>query len=329
MSRRPDPLPAIDWAGGMRLRGTPLSLDAVAPAELCFVSHAHLPRAWQHQRILATERTVKLWGDKIITTRPLLCTYRRPFALGDLEIELFPAGHMLGSAQIRVRTPPGDLVYTGDLCLDGSRTAERAQVVPCDVLVIDATFGHPRCAFPPRAEAEAHLLAWVRGCFARGATPVLYASEAGKAQELLKLLGDHGIISRVHAGIYGVCRLYRECGVELSGVKRFRGTPATGEVVIFPPRLQGSRAISALKKIRTAVATGWAMVPERRARLGVDETFPLSGHADFPALLRYVDLARPSRVYAFGAHAEEFADVLRGRGIEASVLAPPEQMRLL
>src|SRR5262245_43200152 len=107
-------LPTVTWASGIHIDGSPLWLDALEPTELCFVSHAHLPQANRHKRTLATARTVQLYGDKLARRPALLpCGYRRPFALGDFELELFPSGHMLGAAQLRVRTPQGDLVYTG------------------------------------------------------------------------------------------------------------------------------------------------------------------------------------------------------------------------
>jgi putative mRNA 3-end processing factor len=327
-ARAPGLLPEVEYAGGIHLTGTPLWFDATHPMDLCFVSHAHMDHVARHRRIFATDRTVRLYEHRVGRTSALTCPYRRPFALGDLTIELFPAGHILGSAQVRVRTERGDLVYTGDLNLEGSRTAERAQVVPCDVLVIEATYGHPRYVFPPRAQVEAQVVAFVLRAFDDGAIPVLFAYPLGKAQEAVKLLGDRGIHTRVHASIYEICRIYRRFGVDLPLVHRFQGTPAPREVVIFPFRLQGSRAIRALKKVRTAALTGWAVDPAARRRYRTDEAFPLSDHADFPALLRYVELARPSRVYTLFGHAEDLARVLRQKGVDAAPLVPPRQLEL-
>jgi putative mRNA 3-end processing factor len=328
--RRPraGPLPTVDFAHGVHLPGTPLWCDATRPVELCFISHAHSDHLARHQRMIATERTRRLCEHRLGQISALASPYRRPFALGRLELELFPAGHVLGSAQLRVRTDQGDLVYTGDLNLEASRTAERAQVVPCDVLVIEATYGHPRFVFPPRAQVEARVVDFVVRCLEAEVTPVLYAHPLGKAQELCALLGEAGISSRVHGAIYDICRIYGECGVSLPRVKRFQGTPAKNEAVVFPFHLQGSRAIRALKRARTAAVTGWALDPRARTRSRTDEAFPLSDHADHPSLLRYVELARPVRVYTVFGFAEELARTLRQQGIEASPLVPPRQMEL-
>jgi putative mRNA 3-end processing factor len=318
----------VEFAHGIHLCGTSLWCDATRAVELCFVSHAHSDHLVRHPRIIATERTRRLCEHRLGRLSVLASPYRRPFALGPLELELFPAGHVLGSAQLRVRTDQGDLVYTGDLNLEASRTAERAQVVPSDVLVIEATYGHPRYVFPPRAQVEARVVDFVVRCLEAEVTPVLYAYPLGKAQELCHLLGEKGISTRVHASIYEICRIYRECGVDLPLVKRFHGTPAGNEAVVFPFRLQGARAIRALKKARTAAVTGWALDPRARHRFRTDEAFPLSDHADYPSLLRYVEVARPARVYTVFGFAEELARMLRQQGVEASPLVSPRQMEL-
>src|SRR5207244_3739509 len=99
--------------------------------------------------------------------------YRSPFGLGDLTLELFPAGHVLGSAQLRVSRGGASVAYTGDLCLEPNPTAEPAEVVPCDTLAMESTFGLPRYVFPPKGEVLARVRRFVDDALSDGDTPVL------------------------------------------------------------------------------------------------------------------------------------------------------------
>jgi putative mRNA 3-end processing factor len=322
----PRALPALEHTGGIHLVGTALWCDPTAPVELAFLSSARIPpRA--HRRIIATDRTLRLLERLHGKKLPALgCPLRRPFALGDLTIELFASGLLAGAAQLRARTAGGDVVYAGALALEEMRTAERAQIVPCDVLVLEAS--GPTAPLPPRADIEECVLAFVTRCLDAGVTPVLYAEPLGEAPEALALLGSHGLCARAHPAIYEVCRAYRAVGVEIPRVKRFRGTPGRDEVVVFPLRAESSRSIRSLKKARAAALSVEAVDPAVRQRLRADEAFPLSVDADLPALVRYVEVARPARVYATGRRAEDLARTLRRRRVDAVALLPPRQMDL-
>src|SRR5512136_2867020 len=144
-------------AGELRVAGTSLQLDARRRAECAFVSHAHGDHLGRHDRAIATPATLALMRHRLgepkrRKTEALPAQYRVPFGLGELTLELFPAGHVLGSAQLRVLRNGIALGYTGDFCLEPTHAAEAAEVVPCDCLVMESTFGHARYAFPPKEE---------------------------------------------------------------------------------------------------------------------------------------------------------------------------------
>ncbi|HTS80272.1 MAG TPA: MBL fold metallo-hydrolase, partial [Myxococcaceae bacterium] len=123
--------------GGLHLSGTALWLDAHRKAPLAFVSHAHSDHIARHERVIATRATLRLMAHRLGSLPSCLpVPYNRPFELGALCLELLPAGHILGSAQLRVIRSDGKRVtYTGDLNLESSQTAESAQVAECDTLV--------------------------------------------------------------------------------------------------------------------------------------------------------------------------------------------------
>jgi putative mRNA 3-end processing factor len=319
-------------AGELRVRGTGLYLDARRKRPCGFVSHAHSDHLGRHERTIATRATAALarhrLGDRK-GSEVLPADYRSPFGLGELTLELFSAGHVLGSAQIRITLPGGGTVgYTGDLCTEPTRTAEPVEVMPCDVLLMESTFGLPRYVFPPKEEVLEAVRRFVDDTLSDGATPVLLGYSLGKAQEVLKHFGELGYPCRAHATVHAVNQVYEEQGVPLPNVRLLGPEGAApGEVVVVPPQLARSAAIARIRPRRTAVLTGWALDGARWYG-NVDASFPLSDHADFPSLLRYAKATGASRVFTMHGHAAEFAKELRREGIQAEPLEESPQMEL-
>jgi putative mRNA 3-end processing factor len=320
-------------SGQMHVPHSGLWLDAHRRAPCAFVSHAHGDHIARHDRTIATPATLALMEHRLGKPRKgerLPVGYREPFGIADLTVELFPAGHVLGSAQVRVQRDGVALCYTGDLCTEPTLTAEPAEVVPCDVLVLESTFGSPRYVFPPKAEVLAQVRRFVDDALSDGVTPVLLGYALGKAQEILKYLGEAGYPCRAHPMVHAVDRVYEACGVALPGVRALGPEgPARGEVVVAPPHLQGSAALARIPRKRTAVLTGWAVEGGRVRYRGVDASFPLSDHADFPALLAYARATGARRVYTVHGYAEELARALLRQGIRAEALAEQRQLELL
>jgi putative mRNA 3-end processing factor len=318
--------------GQLKVAQSGLFLDAHRRSECAFVSHAHGDHIARHDRTIATPATVALMRHRLgakVKGEALAVDYRKPFGLSDLTLELFPAGHVLGSAQLRVTRNGVALGYSGDLCLEPSLTAERAEVVECDVLVLESTFGLPRYVFPPKSEVLSQVRRFVDDTLSDGATPVLLGYALGKAQEILKYLGEAGYRCRAHPVVHALNRVYHAQGVALPGVEPLGPEgPAPGEVVVAPPHLARSSPILRIKRRRTAVLTGWA-VDGRRGFRGADAAFPLSDHADFPSLLRYARASGADRVLTVHGYAKELADALRREGIRAEPLVEREQLELL
>jgi putative mRNA 3-end processing factor len=317
---------------GLHLVGTPLSLDATRKSPLSFVSHGHADHIARHERTIATAATLRFMTHRLGTLKaPLPAPYGRPFDLGPLSLELLPAGHILGSAQLRVIREDGRrIVYTGDINFAPSLTAEPTQVAECDTLIIESTFGHPRYVFPPREEVLGEVESWVRRHLERGAVPVLLGYPLGKSQEAMKYLSGRGFPLVAHASIYEVTKLYAELGVPIEPVRRFEGRVEPGEVLFFPPHLARGGGLAPLWPRATAVLTGWALDgPGAARRYGADVAFPLSDHADCPSLVRYVKATGARDVITLHGFAEELAQVLRAEGLDARPLGKPQQLALL
>lgn len=310
------------------MTGTSLALDARRKTELCFVSHGHSDHIARHERVIATAATLRFMERRLgRLNEPLAVPYHAPLSVGELKVELFPAGHILGSAQIRVTRQDGlRVVYTGDLNLAPSLTAEPAQVAECDVLVLESTFGHPRYVFPPKQEVLQGIENWVREQLALGRSPILLAYPLGKGQEAVKHLGDSGFPVVVHPSVYEMVELYRDLGVSLR-CRRFDGRLKEGEVGVFPAH-SGRAAMAGVNRPARAVLTGWALDSGAARRFGADQAFPLSDHADFPSLVGYAKATRATEVVTHHGFADELARALRAGGVFARVAGQAVQLGL-
>lgn len=317
--------------GGLHLTGTALALDARTKCELSFISHAHSDHLARHERVIATTPTLRFMAHRLGKLPAALpVPYNRPFALGPLTVELLPAGHILGSAQIRVTRADGRrIVYTGDLNGTPSLTAEPLQVARCDTLILEATFGHPRYVFPPKSAVLQRLEAFVRRTLDAGSTPILLGYALGKAQEVMKFLRECGFALCAHASICEIAEMYREFGVNLEGFRRFHGAVKPGEVLIFPPSLARSPTLRQIGPHTVAILTGWAVDPSRERWHGADAAFALSDHADFEGLRSYAKATGAQEIITHSGFAEELAVALRKDGLQARALGKPLQLQLL
>jgi putative mRNA 3-end processing factor len=319
--------------GELKVAGSPLHLDARRRVECAFVSHAHGDHIGRHDRTIATAATLALMrhrlGDpKRKKTEALPAALRAPFGLGELTLELFAAGHVLGSAQLRVLRGDVALGYTGDLCTEPTHAAEPAEVMPCDVLVLESTFGDPRYVFPPKSETLQAVRKFVDDALSDGVTPVLLGYALGKAQEILKFLSDAGYRCAAHPVVHAVNKVYEAHGVPFPNVRSLPPEgPAPLEVVVAPPHLSRSPAMRGVRRRRTAVLTGWAVDGGRHFR--ADAAFPLSDHADFPSLVRYARATGASRVFTVHGFSDVLAAALRKEGIRADPLREERQLELI
>src|SRR5437764_5416298 len=197
--QRPDPPEVERAANGLRVRGHALFLEPRGRPPMGFLAHARGARAVLPERTVATAATVALieaaQPRALRRTAALPAAYGKPFALGSLRLTVHPAGHVLGSAQLRCEAAGLDLVYAGDIGGAGTRaalTAEPREQLECETLAIRAFYGHPRYVFPPRAALLDTIRAFVEITLRDGKTPVLIAAALGAAQAVVRGLGDRG-----------------------------------------------------------------------------------------------------------------------------------------
>ena len=326
-----------------------LWIDSLTSRDRCYVSHGHSDHAREHNVVIATPNTARIcrarfarraqraYGPSLLDRfeAPRIDVtfeehaFNEPWTSGEHRLTLFPAGHVLGSSQLLIEGEAGSFVYTGDFKLAPSFTAEPPEVKRCDVLLMECTFGRPQYVFPSRDEVAADMVAFAKRTLEDGGVPVFFAYTLGKAQEAMALLGCAGIPLTVHGSIDALARVYAQCGVALPSYRRYDATsfdPATA--LIWPPSGKTLPKKLRDRPVQTAMLTGWAVDRGALFRYGVDRGFALSDHADYPALLRYVELAQPKKVL-LNHGWRDFAYRLRGLGVHAEYLESNAQLRLL
>ena len=314
---------------GVYLPAYDLWLDPWEAKRFAFVSHAHSDHVAPHHEMILSERTARLLQARMPGTRTEhILPFGEPRRVHDVDLMLLPAGHIFGSAQLFLSNKDETLLYTGDFKLRRGKSAEAAEWRHADTLIMETTFGLPRYQFPPTEQLTAQIVAFCREAIEDGAVPVLLGYSLGKAQEILCSLDGAGLTPMLHGSVYQMTRIYEQSGQSFCKYARYNKNDVAGKVLICPPSASHSPMIEKIPRKRVAMITGWAVDPNAVYRYQVDAAFPLSDHADYNDLVRYVDLVQPKRVFTLHGFAAEFARDLRERGIEAWALSEENQMEL-
>ena len=315
-----------ETAAGLYCEAGDFYIDPWGPTPRALITHAH----GDHARAGSAAYLCAAPGAPLLARRlepaPIQSlAYGEQLTLGDVRVSFHPAGHVLGSAQIRIDGPGGVWVVSGDYKRADDPTCAPFEPLRCDVFVTESTFALPIYHWDPAAAVIADLLAWWQANGERGLTSIVFCYTIGKAQRLLAELmtvADRPIL--VHGMLLPVIDIYRAAGVRMPAVQplveRPRGTSLAGELVLAPLSARGTPWMRRLGQLSDALASGLMRVRGVRRQRAYDRGFVLSDHADWPALLDTVTATGASRVFATHGHADTLARYLREQGLDAGVL---------
>lgn len=302
-------------------------IDPWRAVERALITHAHGDHARRGSRTYHAARTGlgllqrRLGPDAAIDGHG----FGEPLSFGDATVSFHPAGHVLGSAQIRIEVGGEVWVISGDYKRDADPSCEAFEVVPCDVFITEATFALPVYRWDPIDQVMAALFAWWDGNAAAGRASVLFCYALGKAQRVLAEIGrrsDRQVF--VHGAIDALLDPYRSEGIALAPTvavgPRRKGESFPGDLIVAPPSAFGSPWMRRFGDAGTAFASGWMRVRGNRRRRGFDRGFVLSDHADWPGLLRTIEATGARRVLATHGYADTLARYLRDLGLAAAPL---------
>ena len=296
----------------LRIAPIDVYIDPPEPQVRAIITHGHADHArYGHGAVLATPDTIAVmktrYGEDAAGRWEEL-----PFGekrdIDGVTISLHPAGHILGSAQVLMEYQGQRIVVTGDYKRLPDRTAQEFELVECDLLVTEATFGLPVFQHPKPADEISRLLRSVASFPERAHVIGCYA--LGKAQRVISLLRESGYDAPIylHGAMIRLCELYVERGIPLGDLRHSLDIPKAelaGQIVIAPPSAIKDRWSRRLPDPVLAVASGWMSVKQRARQSGVELPLVISDHADWNELRQTITETGASTVWV--THGREDA----------------------
>lgn len=304
-------------------------IDPWRPVARAVITHAHAdharPGSAAYLCAAPCEAVLRLRLGESAAIEAL--PYGDTAVINGARVSFHPAGHILGSAQVRVEHGGEVWVAAGDYKTEPDPTCDPFEVVRCDTFITEATFGLPIYRWPPAAEVFDDVNDWWRANQAAGRAGVLFAYALGKAQRILA--GIDPAIGPIfaHGSVHRLNAVYRAAGVSLPDWTYAGdappGTDWSRALIIAPTSAQGTPWLRRFGDQSAAFASGWMRVRGQRRRRSVDRGFILSDHADWPGLLAAIDATGASRVLVTHGYTAALARYLREHAREAYELAAP------
>ncbi len=313
---------------GIYLPQIDLWLDNTEPCAATWVSHGHSDHARGcHGKVIGTSTTLRfyrmrLWlfeGQEEPELRAL--EYGESLDWNGARLTAYPAGHILGAAQLLIEFGAERLVYTGDIKLRAPLCGSKTEVVPCDRLIMESTFGLPIFKLLAREEAIENIVQFARACLDDGVSPAFVGYALGRGQEIVHVLCQAGIRTAVHGAIAKFIPVYEEHGYAFPGWEPYEAKGISGKALVVVPT-HGSVLEASGKNVRLAYVSGWAALDNARNRSGAEELIPYSDHGDFDELIALAVESGAEHIDVVHGYTEAFAHILRLKGFSA---AAPER----
>ena len=294
-------------------------IDPWGAVDRAIVTHAHSDHARPGSRSYLTAGP----GERLLRARLpeaaiQAIDYAEPLTLGATRVSLHPAGHILGSAQVRIEHAGEVWVVSGDYKLAPDPTCAPFEPLPCHTFVTESTFGLPIFRWPAETEIRDALHAWWRANQEAGRASLLFAHPLGKAQRLLALLDPAIGPIYTHGAVEGFNQIYREQGIALAPTTPIDGGgPWARALVVAPPSAHGSPWERRFGPASTAFASGWMRIRGTRRRRSLDRGFVFSDHADWSGLLRAIEATGAESVWVTHGYRAPMVRWLAERGLQA------------
>ncbi len=301
-------------------------IDPWQPVERAVITHAHGDhlRAGSGTYFLASpgQEVARLRLPADVSLRAL--EYGELLQFGPVRVSLHPAGHILGSAQVRIEHAGEVWVVSGDYKRDPDPTCAPFEVVSCDVFISEATFALPIYRWEDTRSVAQEIHRWWRTNSERGMSSLLFAYALGKAQRVLAELTAFTSDSvYLHGAVASVTDIYRAAGVKMLPTQSAtvaRAREYSGALVIAPPSAAGSPWVRRFGSHSSGFCSGWMRVRGDRRRRGYDRGFVLSDHADWPSLLRTYRECGARRILLTHGHTDTMVRYLRDQNVDAAAL---------
>jgi putative mRNA 3-end processing factor len=324
----PLPLLAVDERGLYCATGD-FYIDPWRPVNRAVITHAHSDHArWGNSLYAAHRTSIPLLQHRLGSdTNVEGYDYGQGFVANGVRVTFYPAGHVLGSAQIRVEYRGEIWVVSGDYKVEADSTCQPFETVTCHTFITETTFGLPIYRWEPQADIFEDINRWWQANANNHRASVLYGYSLGKAQRLLSGLDPTIGPIYVHGAVFPITEIYRTVGVALPECHRVDPHDRTADysraMIVAPPSAQGSTWVGRFGEFSEAFASGWMDIRGVRRRRALDRGFALSDHVDWESLMQNIKDTGAERVLTTHGYAASVSRFLQETGIESSPLVTP------
>jgi putative mRNA 3-end processing factor len=300
-------------------------IDPWRPVDRALITHGHSDHARTgHRAYLATHAALPVMRHRLGQISAEGLTFGETRQIGGALVSFHPAGHVPGSAQIRVEVGGEVWVVSGDYKLEEDGLSEPFAPVRCDTFITECTFGLPAFRWQPQAVVARQIADWWAANRAEGRISVLGAYGLGKAQRLMAALAAQGLPGPIatHGAIEATTEILRNQGYALPSTQPVSAQkPDATCLVIAPPSALGSAWARKLGPVSEAFASGWMALRGVRRRRGPGTGFIVSDHADWPGLNRAIAETGASRIFATHGYTTAFQKWLAHQGYDAGIVS--------
>lgn len=298
-------------------------IDPWKPVKRAVITHAHSDHARPgSEYYLCHHFTKPLLQWRLGNNHYQSVEWKEPVFMNGVKVSLHPAGHIIGSSQVRIEYNGSVWVVSGDYKTENDGLSGEFEPLKCNVFITESTFGLPIYHWKPQREIFSDMQDWVTKNKEAGKNSVLIAYSLGKAQRILPCLASLGTDIFVHGAIWNIQQALLNAGIKLPEVKRVM-TDAAKEtfreaVIIAPPGADGSPWIRRFTPYAIGVCSGWMQVRGNVRRRNADAGFALSDHADWQGLLDVIKATEASKVFVTHGFQSAFSRYLNENGIESA-----------
>ncbi|NNC35462.1 MAG: ligase-associated DNA damage response exonuclease [Croceitalea sp.] len=296
-------------------------LDPWKPVDKAIISHGHADHSrWGHKSYITHHKNVPIVKHRLGDVNIAGKDWGETFTINGVVFSLHPAGHILGSSQIRVEHKGEIWVFTGDYKIEDDGLATPYETVKCHTFITECTFGLPAFLWTPQKQVMNDINNWWAENKAQGQTSVLFGYSLGKAQRLLKHLDPSIGKIYTHGAVENMTQVLRSLAKfpETELITRDTKKDALkGNIVIAPPSAHGSTWIRKMVPFVTASASGWMAFRGARRRRAIDKGFVLSDHCDWPGLLQAIKSTGAEKIICTHGYTDIFSRYLRELGYDA------------
>ncbi len=301
-------------------------IDPWKPVPRALITHGHADHSrWGHRHYLCTQAAQPVIRYRLGNVNIQTVPYGEVVTINGVQFSFHPAGHILGSAQIRIAYRGEIWVVSGDYKLEDDGLATPFEPIRCHTFITECTFGLPVYKWKPQEAILEEINNWWRTNAGAGRVSILSGYALGKAQRILWSLDTSIGSVYTHGAVENVNEVIRKQGIDLPATEKVSGAQKAsdypGSLVIATPSAIGSPWMKKFKNPSIASASGWMSLRGARRRRNVDRGFALSDHADWDGLNQAIAETGAQRIVATHGYTEIFSRWLQEQGFDARVEA--------